>query len=313
MRPVELPAGHGMADQPAAVRQGVQHEAGRLQRPGRCGVGRQVQADLVGGRGRGHGHRAAEGDLDAAVQVAADDALHVGVAAHQVFQCLGTLQQADLVHVAYQGLEGRVVHGDDHGPAFAGGQLQLQPLQAFLAQRALAVAGHHGVQRDQPQLADVHGVLDEAFAAQPGVLGKGGAQRVAVIVVAGQQVDGKRAQRRQQAAQVGVFGRPAEVGQVAGDHQGVRLLGQGQHALHRALQVLGGIDAAVGQAAGFADVQVGELGQEGGHGGAQGFRRGHGWASIGGGRCARPRGRPIARRGRGPRRPSAACGPPAPA
>ncbi len=60
-----------------------------------------------------------------------------------------------------------------------------------------------------------------------------------------------------------VLGRAAEVGQVAGDHHRVGRLPQREHRLHGALEVGRGVDAAIGQPAGLADVQVGQLDQEG--------------------------------------------------
>ena len=73
------------------------------------GVGGEVEADVMRGRRGGEGERAGEADLDAAVQMAAQHALDVGVAGDDRGEAVGAAQQALPVHVADQRAEGRMM------------------------------------------------------------------------------------------------------------------------------------------------------------------------------------------------------------
>ena len=189
----------------------------------------------------------------------ADHALHVRETADDGFQFGRAFEQTDLVHVTDQRLKRWVVHGDHYGLVAVLFQLGGEPVQTLLAQGAVALTGGDGVQRDQLHAADRHAVLHVAIGAPVGVLGEAGAQLHALVVVAGQQVDGHVAQRCQQLAQMVVFRGATEVGQVTGDDQRVRRLREATDRCHGITQVRSGVDAAIGQAARFADVRIGDL------------------------------------------------------
>ncbi len=97
------------------------------------------------------------------------------------------------------------------------------------------------------------------------MVGEGLPQARALVVVARQEVE-RRAQRREQVAQLRILGGAPEVGEVAGDDDRLRRLRQGKHGAHRTVQEGGAVDLAVGQPAGHADVGVAQLDQELRHG-----------------------------------------------
>ena len=123
------------------------------------------------------------------------------------------------------------------------------------------LAGDMSIQADQPQRAAVLLPVQGALGRQIGVIGEGGAQGGAVVVIAGDDEEG-HGQLGQHLAQGGVFLGGAEVHQVAGDDQGIRARLQGVEAVHRQAQGAEGIDHPVGQPAAGLDVQVAELGQQ---------------------------------------------------
>jgi hypothetical protein len=97
------------------------------------------------------------------------------------------LAQRQRVHVRDAGREGRMVHEDERRPLRRGRELARQPVAALRADPAGHLARHQGVQADQTQRPRIVDVVAERGVARPGLLGKGRAQRVARIVIAGDQ------------------------------------------------------------------------------------------------------------------------------
>src|SRR5262250_138175 len=95
---------------------------------------------------------AAQNALD--VRMATDDGLE---------RVLDT--QAESVHVLDAGVEGRVMHQHDRGRLRIARELAFKPFQALRAQETASLTGHHGVERDETQRADLCRVLEES----PGV------------------------------------------------------------------------------------------------------------------------------------------------
>ena len=100
-----------------------------------------------------------------------------------------------------------------------------------------------------------------------------GAHGVAVVVVAGQQVD-RAGERREQRAQMLVLRRLARIDQVAGDDDRVGALRQRVHGRDRARQRGCGVDTPLGQLAGLPDVGVAQLDDEARHGPGRARRSG---------------------------------------
>jgi hypothetical protein len=202
------------------------------------------------------------------VQVAADHALHLPVALQHRRQAIGPCTQADGIHVADAGDEGRVVHRHHGRHARRRCQRAVQPPQAVRAQGAVAGPRHHGVQRHQAQAGGLTHPQHETGqrrvvdGRQFVVVGEGRAQRRHVVVVARQQPH-RAGQRGQQRAQVRVLGRLAAVNQIASHHhrRGAGL--QGQHTRHGLCQQRRGVDAVQQQAAGRHDMGVGQLHEHG--------------------------------------------------
>ena len=93
------------------------------------------------------------------------------------------------------------------------------------------------------------------------MIGKCGAQRAALVVVAGQQVVRHR-QRREELAQVRVLLGAAEIDEIAGDHRRVGQLRQPQDLLHAALEHRRAVDHAIRELPRHLDVQVADLAEE---------------------------------------------------
>src|SRR5690606_11025317 len=134
--PVELTDSGSMGDDLAHAVQSMNGIARRFQRPGRGGILSQIQTDLVGHRGSRAGNGSAKADLYIAMQMSADHSFHIAVLTHNRLQLFRSIEQANLVHMADQGVEGGMVQGNDGGPLGLLGQLGCQPVQLVLVQAA---------------------------------------------------------------------------------------------------------------------------------------------------------------------------------
>ena len=138
---------------------------------------------------------------------------------------------------------------------------RLQPLQLLRTKRAMALARHQGVERDQAQRQILDDVLEKSVARQVAVLGKGRPERIARIVVARDQIVG-HAQRPEHALEVRVFLGLAAIDQIAGHQRdvgaGIERVDVRDGPLEEALRV----DTAVKQLARLLDVHVGDLGNQ---------------------------------------------------
>jgi len=124
---------------------------------------------------------------------------------------------------------------------------------------SVGLSGNQRIERDDAQRPILDYVLHERRPLpEVGVLGKGAAQRAALIVVPRDQVHRHR-QRREQLPQVRVFGGEAALHQVAGGDHHIGPLLQAQDFLHAALQHGRAIYPAKGKLAGLPDVQVADL------------------------------------------------------
>ena len=226
-----------------------------------AGAGGEVEGHLMGRARAYRGDRPGEARMDRTVEMAAQQSLDLRMARDHAREAVGT-GQADQVHVADAGGEGRVMH-QDHGRGIrACGQRAIQPFEPLRAEFAVPVPGHLGVDRDQAHRMVVDRVLHEVgIGTQPAVSGEGASQRVAAIVVSRQEIEG-HVQRGEQFAQQRVFVIAPVVDQIAGGHHDV---GSGMEAAdrrHAGLEHAGGIDHAVGAAATRLDVKVGDLADE---------------------------------------------------
>jgi hypothetical protein len=239
----------------------VQHARGRLHDHREPARGRQIQRELVrGGRARG-GDGAREPSRRRPVHVAADHALHLGMAADDAGQIVLALEP-HVVHRLHAGHERRMVH-EDHGRArgrFA--EARVEPVKPLCAQPAARLPRHLGVQADEtdrPQLDRV--VQEAAVLRQVPAVGEGPGQRPARVVIARDHVE-RHGEAIHDRAQPRVFRRLAPLHQIAGGQHHVGRRGEAVEMRHRALQVLGRPEVPVVDAARRADVGVGDLGDE---------------------------------------------------
>ncbi|PQM48570.1 hypothetical protein C1Y40_01209 [Mycobacterium talmoniae] len=149
------------------------------------------------------------------------DAAHIGAVQHLGQRSLVAQfhQRGKVLHAGHR----RVVHGQNGAERGGLGQLRGQPLQLLRGELSVVVAGHRGVQHHDPQPGDlvhpVHRGHRRRLTQQ--VL----AQRGPVVVVTHHPDElGAKAigQRFDQFAQRAVGVRLAGVGEIPGEHQGVR-------------------------------------------------------------------------------------------
>jgi hypothetical protein len=94
-----------------------------------------------------------------------------------------------------------MVHEQHRRPVGRARELGIEPGEAPCAQLAALLAGNHRVEADQPQRVVVERVMQElAVLRQVPVVGKGPAQRVALVVVAGNRME-RHGERREDLAQ----------------------------------------------------------------------------------------------------------------
>jgi hypothetical protein len=127
--------------------------------------------------------------------------------------------------------------------------------------RAISLARHQGVERDQAHRQSLDRILQEAGWRQVGVIGEDLAQHVARVMVAGDQMD-RHGERRQQPSQMGVFLRLAAIHQIAGGEHDVGLRIERIHMRHRALEEARRVYTAVEQLALRLHMHVGNLGDQ---------------------------------------------------
>src|SRR5579875_51386 len=246
----------GMGDKSALFAPPMKLVARRLEGEGERRRGGEIEGDLMGRARRGAG----EAPVDRAVKMAAQDPLDLRVARDDLGEG-GDAAQTDAVHMTDPGHKGRMVHQQQARAPRRRRQRPLEPVQALPAQRAAGRAGDQGVERDNAQRPLLDRIVQKALARQIAVGGKGLAQRLAGVVVAGDDED-RHPERRQQRAQMGIFlGRPG-VDEIAGHDGQVRSRIKAGERRHRALQAQGGIDGAVGEFPGTPDMGIGDLGDE---------------------------------------------------
>jgi len=141
--------------------------------------------------------------------MAAQHALHLRMARDHTRERVASFQ-ADLVHVADQRGERRVVHDQKRRLVASQGEDLLQPGEPLVVQPPAILACNDGVDRDDAQRPVVDRILHEGIPlAQVGVLRKSRAQRTALVVVAGNEIH-RHGKRSEQLAKMGVFLRPPE-------------------------------------------------------------------------------------------------------
>ena len=125
-----------------------------------------------------------------------------------------------------------------------------------------ALLWDHGIEGNDTQRVCVDHVFDAILApCHPRVIGKSRAERTTLVVIASNQVVRHR-QWRQQLAQVCVFVGLAEINQVTGDDNCIRLLLQRKNVRDTTTQALGGVNHAIGFLAMGLDMEIGDLGEE---------------------------------------------------
>ena len=238
----------------------MQRARGRLHHHRQVPRGREVERELVrGGRARGR-HRAREPSGHRAVDMAARDALHLRMTTHDVGQPAGA-REAHRVHRLEAGHERRVVHEQQRGALRGLAESRVEPVEALPAQLTAGRSGHVRVEADQAHRPLLDRVVEEAARRQVAAVREGRPKRLAPVVVAGHHV-GRHGEPIQDRAQARVLrGLPA-LDQVAGDQRHVRPRGEPVEVIHRAREVLRGVEPAVVDTLGRADVGVGDLGDE---------------------------------------------------
>ncbi len=152
-----------------------------------------------------------------------------------------------------------MVHEDHGRPIGRLLEARREPTQSLGAQQAADLAGHERVERDEPHRVALDDVLHEpATARQVRVIGEHGRERVAIVVVARNEVDRHR-QRREQIAQPAVLLRPSAIDEVTGRQHEIGARPERQKVAHGARQIGRRVDAPVGENALGLDVHVGDL------------------------------------------------------
>ena len=99
--------------------------------------------------------------LDRAVDVAANDALDLGVTRNGLAERIGAAQPRGAVTPANAGAEWRVVHEHERWARRGGGQARLDPRQPGLAKRPANLSGHDRIERQQAQRVVLDRVVQE--------------------------------------------------------------------------------------------------------------------------------------------------------
>ena len=118
-----------------------------------------------------------------------------------------------------------------------------------------------GIQRvegDEPDRVVLDRKLEKPVSRQITVSGKRGAQRLAGVVIAGND-ENRHRERRKQSAQMLVFGGVAMIDEVAGHHRDIGQRVKPVDLSDRARQEFGGIDPAIEQLARRDDMRIGQL------------------------------------------------------
>src|SRR5206468_11827389 len=124
--------------------------------------------------------------------------------------------EAGAIHVRDAGLERRMMHEDDGRAIGRPRQARRKPAQTLLAEQAADLARDERVEGDEPDWIVLDDVLDESTAPrQVPMVGERGDERVAIVMVPGNQVHGHR-ERRQQRPQTVVLDGASGVDQVPG-------------------------------------------------------------------------------------------------
>ena len=93
--------------------------------------------------------------------------------------------QPDAVHVAYAGIERRVMHEQQRRRIGCGAQGIIEPGQPFRAHRAAALSGHQRIETDEAQIAVVDSEVEKTVFREIAALGKRGTHALALVVIAG--------------------------------------------------------------------------------------------------------------------------------
>ena len=220
-----------------------------------------VERDLVRRAGAGQGRPAADLGVDRAMEMAAQDQLDLGVTRHDFGEGFAP-QQADLVHVADAGDEGRMVHHHEGRHIRPLRQRAVEPVEPLAAELTAALPRDQRVEADKAQRIVVDRELEELpLGRQVATVAEGVAHRLALVVIAGDG-DDTLLDRCQDRLQVRVFLRSPEIDQVTGQQDDVGLRAQRQQLLHAALQHGSRVDLAIGELARQLDMGVGDLGDQ---------------------------------------------------
>ena len=145
----------------------VQLESRWFELEGGRRVGAEIKHNLVGGARRDARHRPPHTRLDRAVQVPAQDALDVRMAGHDTGESIG-IAQPQRVHVAdARGERGWCMRITVGRPGSFASVWSSQARRASHSSPALA--GNQRVQSDEPERAEIHGVLQELAGRQVAV------------------------------------------------------------------------------------------------------------------------------------------------
>lgn len=235
-------------------------ESGRFHHERVAQARAQVERHLVRSAGAGRYGYATPSRVDRSVQMPAGDLHDLRMAGNDAAQRLG-IREAAFVHALDSGPEWRVMHEDERRSIGCLVEPRFEPREPLRAERATAFAGHHRVERDQSQRVAVDHVLHEFAIRKPVAVGERLPERAALIVIAGNAVNRHR-ERSEQVAQVTVFARVAEVGEVAGDEHDVGSGIEAVHPIDAAFEQGAGVDDAVRQRASQLEVEIADLGDE---------------------------------------------------
>ena len=197
-------------------------------------------------------------ELDGSVHVTAQHPHYLRVGFDQRTQGIAGIAVLD-VHVGDAGQEWRMVHEERRRAIGGLRQGSVEPLQAPAAQGPARRTGNCGVETDQSHGIALHRIVQELpVVGQVVVVEEGEAQILAIIVIAGNDVD-RTLQRSDELPQQAVLFRLPEVHEVPGHEHDVGSWIESPKVLDTPSQIGCGIHLAVRQAAFGLDMGIGNL------------------------------------------------------
>lgn len=216
--------------------------------------------DLVCGRRTRHRDRSRKPRLHGPMEMPAEDPFDVAIAGDDLGEAARP-GQIEAIERGVAGQERRMMHEDDGWSRWLLGEPRSQPGQPLFAELAYVLTGDMGVENEDAHLEVFDCILHEPGTKQVPVIRKRGAQDLALIVVADREAKRQR-ERRQNRTKTRVGSGRRLVDQISGDDHEVRRRPETIQLAHDLGEEGLRVDAMTTKGLVFADVSVGDLGDE---------------------------------------------------